>query len=48
MGVPAETALSGHPGFRSVEGTAQATNLTDQSIDLIKPYFFKLSFGFDW
>jgi ubiquinone/menaquinone biosynthesis C-methylase UbiE len=31
----AERALSGHPAFRSVCGTAEATNLADQSVDFI-------------
>ncbi len=31
----AERLLSGHPRFRSVNGSAQATTLADQSIDLI-------------
>jgi len=31
----ADRALSGHLGFRSVNGTAEATGLEDQSIDLV-------------
>ena len=31
----AELSLSGHPGFTSVEGRAEATTLPDRSIDLV-------------
>ena len=31
----AERTLSGHPGFRSMDGTAEATTLADRSVDLI-------------
>jgi SAM-dependent methyltransferase len=31
----AEEELGGQPGFRSVAGTAEATTLTDQSVDLV-------------
>lgn len=35
MRVAAEKLLSGYPGFRSVDGKAQATTLADASVDLI-------------
>jgi SAM-dependent methyltransferase len=35
MRAAAEELLSGHPGFRSVAGTAEATTLPDRSVDLV-------------